>query len=264
MSTAIDETNTSTEESAPVEPERNVPARDDLDTLRGLLLTKAETLISEFRAVSARLDAQDNTEKALPDLRRTSDNPTVKALQEKIDKAEAAIAMMQKQQDEILLADIPTMSDEEREAAEKVRAKVRESVKHAVAIFDDTSAEVGDDATVADYVEDLSSVVRTRSASSTSKSGDGSGTRRLRVKALYIFKGLNPEGKDFTHVGGRFTDLVNYFDKNEGVKVQTSSLHSALFTAAGTEDLDAMPVTNDFPIKVKDTDYWVRVVKKSD
>lgn len=263
------ETQTVEQTPAQTEPTRNVPSREEIGDLRELILKQAETTLANYQAVHSRLESQTNFEKALPDLRRSSDDPEVKALQAKVEKAESAILEWQRLQDAILAKQQTVLSDEDRTALETERDKVKKALIASVTFFATTSEQYGDDARVTDYVPAIGDVVKTRNSSSAAKSsGDGSGTRRLRVKNIYVQQNTNPDADAWAPAGtaekSTFTNLVQWLEKNANVKVQTSDLHSAYFASAKTEDLDKIPGTHDFAYSVNGTTYWIRVVKNDD
>jgi hypothetical protein len=245
------ETETAPAETAEVSPEEQAAAiaetLSNLPDLARLVRDTYEGQVAEYNTRQAKLESvTGDASKALHDIRESADDATVakfRKYQEDMNaKIEAAIVTINKYISENLL---PSAMSEDDITAERDALKVLKKEAEAGRDFflAQPSVKALDENAAGNLLTPLKGARR-----GVSK-GTGTGTKKPRVKAIYIddvlmshdvpAKGDNP-----ATVKSTFTDAVKFLSETHKVRVETSQLHEGYFAADGENATEVSYVVN--------------------
>lgn len=254
---------TATEKNTNTEPERIIPPAENLTDILRLILEQLKGQHSTATNALAGISAAegDGVGKLLEELRNNSDDPEVKKLRDRVEKAHQVILDATNKMDEILRPQLKVPSESEVEALKAVVKDQTHNFKLGSEMFNNTAKTMGLNITVSDYLEPIPGM---RKTSKQSQSAEG--VRRPRVKSVEIAKGINPGDGDWKKVAGEdgkstFSHLVKFFKDETKETVQTTDLHEAWFKHAGTTDFNAIAEVSTFGYSVKGEQYTVRITK---
>jgi hypothetical protein len=243
---------------------------DSLGDLARLVLNTYAEQAAAYNSGAATLEAATgDASKAIHDIRDNSDDPKVvkfrKFREDHLAKVEEAEKIIQDYIRENLVPE--TMTDEEVEA-EKARLKELKSTAQQGRDF--FLAQPAVKSLVESGKYDFDSVlVPLKGARKSVSKGTGTGSPKPRVKAIYIDGDLVShevvkDGK--TEIKSTFTDAVKFLSDATKSKVETSTLHSGYFEAAGTTDVNAAPDSVEYIVTLNNKDgesthYTILVTK---
>lgn len=210
----------------------------------------------QANALHARVQAAENVNATIAEVRNTSDDPRIVAFREWKAQADAAILAKENEIDAIIKAELVSVEPID---LEKIKAEHKSIVTKARDLEKALKSVVGEAAVV--NLPTLKSL----SGRAVSASG-GSGGKRPRIQSIVVdgvevYEEVEDKDKAGNKLGTKshvasFTVLARWMGSKEqtGVKVDVSSLQQACFAAAKTDDLsslDGKPVSFPYTVSVE-------------
>jgi hypothetical protein len=209
----------------------------DVSTFFSEATAQITTLITQANAIADRVANAGNAESLVAEVRNTSDVPEIVAFREWLDKANMAIFNKEREIDALIVEKGLVSTEPVDVPAETENYKALDGqIKPLLAAF---KAIPGGDA-VLSVLPERKVLPGTRKSSA----GAGTGVKRPRISHITcdgkdIFKNVkNAKGEEVTQ--SNLTVLAAHLSAETKSKVEVSDLQSAIFAAAGTDDLSSL------------------------
>jgi len=240
-----------------------VPDKSKLSVLASALLDTALGKYAEIKAVAEKQAKVGNVGELLSEAINSSDDPKVKELRVKREKAAAAILAFDKAMEEIVKPTLSIPTDEELSAMDTTYKTLATELNTFNTVF---STEVNKDhpgITLFDYTGELPGKRR------GAKAGQGSGTSRPRVSSVEYTTDMNGEqGWKKAEKDGKstFSHLSLAIKGETGETHGAGDFHKAWTESLGISDWTDAPEVSKFAYSVTDKNskthqYWVRVTR---
>lgn len=259
-----------TQETAePTETEQeNKPALAEtkLPMLNQSLLSAARELFDQIKGLVDKQNAVGNVGELLSEAIKSSTDPQVVKLREKIERANKAINDATVEAESLVKPTLEIPSEEEIQKLETERKEKSASFQAFANAFDVelTRSGVKEKVTLTDYTGSLPGKRR------GAKPGSGTGTSRPRLKSVEYTTDLNGD-KGWQKVGddksSTFTHLLGAIKKETGADLSAQDLHGAWMEQnSGASDWTELPEVSTFAYSVtgkdgKSTVYHIRATK---
>jgi hypothetical protein len=245
------ETETAPAETVEISEEEAAAARAEilanLPDLARLVRDTYEGQAAEYNTRAARLESvTGDASKAIHDIRESSDDPAVvkfrKYFEDMNAKIEAAVKTINEHISKNLLPE--SMSEADVEAEKEALKTLKKEAESGRDFF---LAQQSVKSLAENGTDPLTLLTGLKGARRGVSKGTGTGTKKPRVKAIYVdgvlmSHDVTKDGK--TEVKSTFTDAVKFLSDTHKVKVETSALHEGYFAADGENATEVEYVVN--------------------
>ena len=263
------------EAQTPETPESNEPAvtRENLPVLAQAILSAAEGVFSELKAVADEQAKSGNTGQIITDAIKTSEVPEVVAIRKRLEKLNDQLLEAQTKAEELVRPTLDIPSDERlKELDTQYKEKASQMNAYAQVFTNEVMRDdnIPDDAKITLYTYTGELPGRKRGA----RPGQGAGTFRPRLKSVEYTMDLTGE-KGWVKVGddesSTLTNMATVIKSETKVPTAASDLYPAWVSANGlpeTGDWNELNTVTDFVYSVTDEkqkthQYKIRVTKQT-
>lgn len=261
--TAVAPNESTTDENQTEAPKKAILPEDKLSTLAQALLNEAKNKAAELKAVAEKQNKVGDVGKLLSEAIAASEDPKVKEMRSKRERAAKAVLDLDKAMEEVVKPTLAIPTDEELAAMDTQYKALSSQLNTFNTVFSTETAKDQPEVNLFDYIGDIPK------GRKGAKAGQGEGTKRPRVKSIEVTQDKNGE-EGYVRLGtdekSTFTHLAQKIKADTGEVHSASDFHAEWCKQNNVSDWTDINEVSKFTYSVTDSEgknhqYWVRVTR---
>lgn len=244
-------------------PAKVIIPEEKLSVLAKALLNEAKSKAATLKEVAEKQNKVGDVGKLLSEAIESSEDPKVKEMRSKRERAAKAVLDLDKAMEELVKPTLAIPTDEELAAMEKEYKELSSQLNTFNTVFSTETAKDQPNVTIFDYIGDIPK------GRKGAKAGQGEGTKRPRVKSIEVTQDEKGE-QGFVRLGtdekSTFTHLAQKIKADTGEVHSASDFHAEWCKQNNVSDWTDINEVSKFTYSVTDAQgkthvYWVRVTR---
>lgn len=237
--------------------------KEKLSMLAQALLNEAEKKAAELKAVAEKQNKVGDVGKLLSEAIEASEDPKVKEMRTKREKAAAAVLQLDKAMEEVVKPTLAIPTDAELAAMDTEYKTLSSQLNTFNTVFTTETSKDQPEINLFDYIGDIPK------GRKGAKAGQGEGTKRPRVKSIEVTQDEKGE-QGYVRLGtdekSTFTHLAQKIKADTGEVHSASDFHAEWCKQNNVSDWTDINEVSKFTYSVTDGEgkthvYWVRVTR---